>query len=394
MKSIIAGKNEDGQRVDRILEKYLPGAGKGFIYKMLRKKNIVLNGRKIEGSERLVQGDEIKLFLADETIEKFSAQVKNSIPVSEHNMKSNYESGTDNCGNGISNNQGRRGNCGNGNSKNQGRSVQYGKEKSTYKELSNDNIDVTVSTKVKNIDFRKIIVYEDEDIILMNKPVGMLSQKAEASDISLNEYMIEYLLESGQLNPENLRTFKPGICNRLDRNTSGIVAAGKSIQGLRALSEMLRDRTVDKYYLCIVKGHVEKPAHIEGYLRKDEKTNRVTVSAEKTGEDENLIMTEYVPVKYVNGCTLLEVKLLTGKTHQIRAHLASIGHPLAGDGKYGQVTFNHALRDKFGIRSQLLVAYKLVFPQKCESLPKLAGKTFRIDIPAEFCKVMGSITKY
>ncbi len=101
---------------------------------MLRKKNIVLNGRKIEGSERLVQGDEIKLFLADETIEKFSAQVKNSIPVSEHNMKLNYESGTDNCGN--------------GNSKNQGRSVQYSKEKAPYKELSNDNKDVTVSTKV------------------------------------------------------------------------------------------------------------------------------------------------------------------------------------------------------------------------------------------------------
>lgn len=380
MKSIIAGKNEDGQRVDRILEKYLPGAGKGFIYKMLRKKNIVLNGRKIEGSERLVQGDEIKLFLADETIEKFSVMGKNTIPFSDYNNKSNDES--------------RTGNCDEGKLINRSRSVQNGKEKAPYKELSNDNKDVTVSTKVKKIDFRKIIVYEDEDIILMNKPVGMLSQKAEASDISLNEYMIEYLLESGQLNPENLRTFKPGICNRLDRNTSGIVAAGKSIQGLRALSEMLRDRTVDKYYLCIVKGHVEKPAHIEGYLRKDEKTNRVTVSAEKTGEDENLIMTEYVPVKYENGCTLLEVKLLTGKTHQIRAHLASIGHPLAGDGKYGQVTFNHALREKFGIRSQLLVAYKLVFPKKCESLPKLAGKTFKIDIPVEFCKVVGSITEY
>lgn len=358
MKAIIAGKNEDGQRIDRILEKYLPGAGKGFLFKMMRKKNIVLNGKKVEGSERLKIGDEISLFLSDETIEKFS--VKNGGSVN-NDYRSTVDSNSDKVtpkGEGL----------------NSDKAITKGKG------LNSDK----AKSRGKGFNFEIAIVYQDEDIILVNKPVGLLSQKAQNEDYSLNEYLIDYLLDSGQLTEDELRTFRPGICNRLDRNTCGLVAAGKSIKGLRVLSEMFRDRTLDKYYLCIVKGIIDKPAHIEGYLSKDEKTNTVTVNKEKQNEDDDLIMTEYYPVKSESGCTLLEVKLLTGKTHQIRAHLASIGHPLAGDVKYGQVTFNHALREKYGVRNQLLIAYKLVFPKKCEGLPLLSGKKFVLDIPKEF----------
>lgn len=317
MKCITVNKNEAGQRLDKLLSKYLNLAGKGFLYKMMRKKNIVLNGKKCDGSEKLSEGDEIKLFLADETIEKFS------------------------------------------------------------------------EVKVQKVKKTKLhIIYEDEHILLINKPSGMLSQKAKENDESLVEYLIDYLLDSGKLTKENLRSFRPSVCNRLDRNTSGLVAAGCSLVGLQKLSAMFKDRSLHKYYLCVVYGAVREKKKIEGFLKKDEKTNQVTIS-QKELPDSAPICTEYEPLMEIGAYTLLKVTLITGRTHQIRAHLASIGHPIVGDTKYGTPRVNEEAKRSYHIHSQMLHSWKLVFPQMEAPLEYLSGKSFTAPVPGEFQRVLG-----
>ena len=165
MQEITIGKNEAGQRLDKFLAKYMNLAPKSFFYKMMRKKNITLNGKKCEGAEKLAEGDIVKLFLSDETIAGFT-EVK---------------------------------------------------------------VQKIQNTKKQKLD----VIYEDDHIVLINKPSGMLSQKAKESDFSLVEYLIDYLLDSGAITEESMRSFRPSICNRLDRNTSGIVACGKSLAGLQ-----------------------------------------------------------------------------------------------------------------------------------------------------------------
>ena len=338
MKSVNVGKNEAGQRLDRILTRLFPNAGKGFIFKMLRKKNIVLNGKKAEGTEKLNEGDEIKIFLSDETFAKMSGQ--NEVGANS------------------------------GSSEN---------EPETFKKPQNGS---------SGRDFARMIsdmtVYEDEDIIVLNKPEGVLSQKAKDSDISLNEMLTAYMLEKGEIDEEQLRTFKPSMCNRLDRNTTGLICGGKSLKGLQFLSEIFRDRTVDKYYLCVVKGKVEGFKRIEGYLVKDEKTNTVKVQKQQGGKDAVHIVTEYRPVKKEEDRTVLEVKLITGKSHQIRAHLASIGHPIAGDAKYGDPVFNKWAKKHYGAESQMLVAYRLVFPKECRGFSRLNGMEITLPVEKQF----------
>lgn len=223
------------------------------------------------------------------------------------------------------------------------------------------------------------VVYEDEDILIINKPQGMLSQKAKPSDVSANEYIMEYLLDTGALTGEDLRTFRPSICNRLDRNTSGLLIAGKSLRGLQEMAECLKDRSMKKYYRCIVKGTVAEKKKITGYLKKDEGSNQVQIYSKEV-PDSRYIETEYTPVETFPDATLLEVHLITGRSHQIRAHLASIGHPIAGDEKYGDHNWNLTLKKKYGIRGQMLHAYRLEFPDgrivtapAPESFERLAG---------------------
>ena len=316
MKQLVMSEIDSGQRLDKFLGKYLSEAPKSFIYKMLRKKNIVLNGKKADGSEKLEAGDEIKLFFSEDTLEKFCGKTR---------------------------------------------------------EGATGNLDV---------------VYEDEQVLFVNKPVGMLSQKAAKEDVSLVEYLTGYLLETGSLTKEDLRTFHPGVCNRLDRNTSGIVAAGKTLQGLQLLSEAFQNRRMHKFYLALVAGKLEKPAHIKGYLWKDEKRNKVLVQKEEQ-KGSLPIETRYMPLACSqSGATLLKVELLTGRSHQIRSHLASIGHPVIGDWKYGEEKWNQRFRKQYQIQYQLLHAWQLEFPKQEEKLPNLAGKTITARVPLEFEKVL------
>ena len=308
MKEIVINENEAGQRLDKFLGKLLKEAPASFYYKMLRKKNIVLNGKKATGNEKLTAGDSIKLFLSDETFEKFAG-----------------------------------------------------------KRQTND-----LAASVPNIALE--IVYEDHDVLAINKPAGMLSQKAKKEDISANEYILQYLLESGTITRESLHTFKPSVCNRLDRNTSGILVAGKTLNGLQQMSKAFRERSMEKYYLAIVAGHISKPRRIEGFLKKDGVNNQVTILSEPSN-DAKPIITEYSPLKLIGHVTLLEDHLITGRSHQIRAHLASIGHPVIGDTKYGNPRLNREFLKNAGVTHQLLHAYRLFLAD---------GTKIQADAPKEF----------
>ena len=324
MREIVIEKNEAGQRLDKFLAKYMNEASKSFFYKMMRKKNITLNGKKCEGNEKLAEGDVVKLFLAEDTIEKFS-----SVQVQE----------------------------------------------------------------VKKVDLD--ILYEDDEIILVNKPAGMLSQKAKETDESLVEYLIDYLLGSGKLTESGLRAFRPSVCNRLDRNTSGIVAAGKSLAGLQMLSGVFKDRSIHKYYQCLVSGEIRDVKTVDGWLLKDEKKNQVRILTDveakrfggKGGDEEpKRIRTKYEPIATDGRFTLLKVTLLTGRSHQIRAHLASLGHPIVGDFKYGGVSkVNPSGRT---VKYQLLHSYRLEFPKLAEPFAYLSGRVFEAPMPGYFASVL------
>lgn len=313
MKEIKISQTEYGQRLDKLLQKYLSQASSGFLYKMLRKKNITLNKKKATGKEILSQGDKIQIYFSDETFEKFRTPVKT---VSKANGK-----------------------------------------------LS--------------------ILYEDEHILLINKPVGMLSQKAAASDISAVEEITAYLLNSKQLTEAGLQTFRPGICNRLDRNTSGILVAGKTLIGLKTMNQAFADRTIHKYYLCPVHGSLTEPIELDGYLEKNEATNKVKVWKE-AGKNRYPIKTKIQPLEKGKVATLLEVELITGKAHQIRAHLAADSHPLFGDFKYGNNKQNSLLKEQFGLTHQLLHAYKLEMPELSGPLAYLSKKSFQAPLPKKF----------
>lgn len=226
----------------------------------------------------------------------------------------------------------------------------------------------------KNLD----IVYEDENIILLNKKVGLLSHPDETEyNDTLITRVKRYLYEKGEYNPKDENSFAPALVNRIDRNTGGIVIAAKNAESLRILNQKLKDREMEKYYLCVTHGILKKKnGTLTGWLLKDEKKNRVDVyKSEKPGAKE--IRTKYEVISERDGLSLVEVELLTGRTHQIRAHFASIGHPLLGDGKYG----TNALNKSLGYKKQFLYSYRLKFTFTSDAgcLNYLNQKSFEVE---------------
>ena len=348
MQSVNIGNNQAGQRLDKFLHKYMPEAGTGFLYKMLRKKNITLNGKKAEGAEILALGDTVSFFFSEETLCKFT-----------------------------------------GTSPRPREDCQDGKNR--YKEAP--PIPLAEYEKAF-LTLRGIeVIYEDDNVLIVCKPAGILSQKAESSDISLNEWLIGYLLTKNPSLCEELNTFRPSVCNRLDRNTSGIVLCGKSLAGSQYLSKCIKERSIKKFYRTICVGRLEQGASVKGYLVKDTSRNKVNILKSPTGnEKKEAIETAYQPIAFSQNYTLLEVELITGKTHQIRAHLASIGHPLIGDFKYGNEKVNHLLKATYHLQYQLLHAYRIVFPPCKEGIGAvLSKKEFFAPYPKEFQKISAGL---
>lgn len=222
------------------------------------------------------------------------------------------------------------------------------------------------------------IVYEDENIMLLNKRPGVSVHEDEnGSTNTLITHVLAYLYQKGEYNPENEQSFTPSLCNRIDRNTGGIVIAAKNAESLRIMNEKIRAREIDKFYLAAIHGiPAKKEDTLYGFLLKDDKRNIVRVYDKNPPKNAKNIITKYRVLATDSDTALIEVELLTGRTHQIRAHMAHIGHPLVGDGKYG---VNRRDRER-GYKYQALYSYKLRFSFKDDSglLEYLNGKEFKI----------------
>ena len=301
VREITVCRGEDNRRLDKYLMKYMNIAPHSFIYKMLRKKRIKLNGARAGGNEILCDGDTITLYLSDDTISSFTAA--RAIPKQAGDLD---------------------------------------------------------------------IVFEDDDILILNKPAGMLvhSDSPHSSD-DLASRLICYLGGKGLLSD----TFTPAPSNRLDRNTSGIVACGKHPAAVRALNEAKSE----KFYIAAVFGTINKPDRLVGFISKDSQNNEVTVNSMSFPGSKQII-TEFIPIGWGQGITLLKIKLVTGRTHQIRAQLMAAGFPVLGDPKYGDIRAN----ERFALKSQLLHAAEYTFISNEGLLAKYYKSTFCAPIPEKF----------
>ena len=321
---------EKEQRFNKYLQRKLPDAPSSFLYKMLRKKNITLNGKKASGSELLQEGDLVTLFLSDETIGKFGGKT--------------------------------------------GEAADAGREEAEAAGF------LKAYRQLRGRIGEDGILYEDENILIVRKPVGILSQKASDTDLSMNEWLVGYLLEKGDTDGSSLRQFRPSVCNRLDRNTGGILICAKSLAGARKSAELLRGRSLHKFYQAAVLGNVRKSGKIEGYLQKDAVTNTVNFSKDgKKGA--NWTKTTYRPLISGERYSLLEMELITGKTHQLRSHLAAMGHPILGDPKYGDLKVNEKIRGEYRLRGQMLWCSRIEFPRMDGDLAALSEKVITCDPP-------------
>lgn len=326
MRSVTVGANDAGKRVDKIVSKTVTGALPSLVFKWLRTKKIKLNGRRAEPSTRVTAGDVLTFYLPDAFFADGSAE-------------------------------------------------------SEAARLALPAFDLKPEE----------IVYEDDNLLLLDKPQGELVQPdakdpdgKTAGETGLVDRMKGYLYKKGVYDPAKENTFVPALCNRLDRNTCGLVIAAKNARALAVLNQKVRDREIDKRYLCVVHGVPEKKeATLKDFLYKNAAENRVYIFptreaarkafAVRYDDDIKTVITKYRVLEARGDKAFLEVELVTGRTHQIRAHLASIGHPLVGDGKYG---VNHG---DDGVKYQMLCAYSLTFRFTSDAgdLAYLDGKTFK-----------------
>ncbi|MBQ7474964.1 MAG: RluA family pseudouridine synthase [Clostridia bacterium] len=332
MKKFTVNKNDADQRLDKFVTKTTRGLPGSLLYKFIRKKRIKVNGKRSDAAYRLSEGDEVELFIPDEFFGRDTA------------------------------------------------ACEYSRSKATPD-----------------------VVFEDENVILVNKKPGVLSHTGDGEGASPSEeaerstliFAIKaYLFGKGEYDPSSENSFAPALCNRIDRNTGGIVIAAKNAKTLRAVNEAIKRREIKKFYLCAVHGIPEKKeGRATAYLRKDETANKVTVRDDPfPGAKKIVTAYRVVAENRKDGLSLLEVELLTGRTHQIRAHLDHLGFPLVGEGKYG---VNREDRDR-GFRYQALYSYKTVFESHIPEIEYLCGRSF--SIPADsrsipFVSLFGTDTK-
>ena len=240
--------------------------------------------------------------------------------------------------------------------------------------------DLTPNLKIKDW-----IIYEDENVLFVNKPRGLLVQKSAPNDESLDQLVIEYLMATNQYDPKKELAFVPGPAHRLDRNTSGIVAFGKNHDALNILFDLFKNHDlINKHYLALVVGNIEKDKDtINAPLKKDEKNNKVVVA-----KDGKTAQTVYKVLKRYDNYTLLDVTLLTGRTHQIRVHMAYINHPVVGDSKYGNFEVNRLFKERYHFANQFLHAYKIGFGDLKEPLTNLSRKEFTAEPREEIAKIL------
>lgn len=325
MKEFTITKQEAGQRFHKYLNRILPNAGSGFLYKMLRKKNITLNGAKAEGGETLSAGDVINIFFSDETFAK----------------------------------------------------------------MSGANAPEVVRFSARTLSEEQI-VYEDEHLMAVFKPTGVLSQKDASGAEAINEEALQYLLERGDVSTESLRMYKPGICNRLDRNTAGILWVAKTLAGAQAMAEVLRNRNLEKYYFAFVTGVLTENSDVTLYLTKNEESNTVTVH-ETPAEGASMIRTGIYPVASNKRITLVRIRLYTGRSHQIRSVMKHVGHPVLGDPKYSPTDADTVAfyRTRYHLHGQQLFAYAYRFPEDLpEALSELCGETITGLVPDAFAELL------
>ena len=310
MREIIIDTRTSGQRLDRFVHKYLGGAPKSFVQKMLRKNNIKLNDTKAAGNEVVEAGDVVKLFLSDATIDGFA-------------------------------------------------------------------LDKPINISAGELD----IVFEDDNVLIVNKPAGVLSQP-DSADVrdSIADRAVAYLRESA------VTGFTPAVANRLDRNTSGLVAIGKTNAAMAWLGSVFAENLCEKLYITVVVGEVHKPFDVRVYIHKN--THNTAIVTEHEAAGAKYAAASFEPLASNGGYSLLRVKLETGRFHQIRASLKFAGYPIVGDAKYGEPRTNQEFRRRFSLSSQLLHCESLTFNCTDGELGYLAGRKFTAEPPQLFKKII------
>lgn len=320
MKELVISKENEGQRVDKFVRKYLNDAPLSFVYKTFRKKDVKVNGHWVNIDYILKKDDVLRIYVTDSQLLEFNK------PKPIENVKFNHE-----------------------------------------------------------------IIYEDENILIVNKPRGLLVHgDSNEKRLTLSNQVLNYLYSKGEYNPNDNYGFVPAPAHRIDRNTSGLVIFGKTIKALQILLDLFKDKdNLEKTYLALIVGHVDKVGDINAPLIKDENSGLVKVDFHSKNSKQAI--SHYEVERYFANYSLVNVTILTGRTHQIRVHMNYIGHPVVGDGKYGDFKVNKIFKSEYNFENQFLHARRIQFLEVPGVLSYLSNKTFVAKLTREEEKIINNL---